>query len=345
MDDMPQKPKSPPLTGGGHIPRRRPVSVRRTTSIDTHWPHGRDQPAEFDARSRDAATDQQGVLVPLDAQQITGRASLDRTIIDIHAASGTHDLAPFAGLRAGGQLRAKLRELFADATSTETGLYLLLDDLAGATLVSSWAWFAWDGYSEALGNIVRGADISGWNGSMRGVCIGLRDGSSALDARGFPKMEEQYSAIVPDLIDPADPDGWHAFPQLPGASMRRARWIDVFREGADLIAECGFQDSGARPDGRRQAIHEYRLRAVMDDAGLLLKIEATPYVLPHGECPAAVLNLNRLVGTTINDLRQLVPQALAKEDGCTHLNDVVRALAGVPMLARQLNRLTGEAAS
>lgn len=336
MDAGTLTPSPPPMTGGGYAPVRRVCSVRRTMSIDTHWPQGRDNPAHFDARARDVATDGDGALHLLGTHTLTGRASLQREILEITAIDTSADLQALVGLRAGGQLRAKLRDLFPTAAERGSRLYLLADDLAGATLVSSWAWLAWDGYSQVLGNTLRGAGISGANGSMRGICIGLRDGSNALDANGFPKMEQQYSATVTNLVHPDDPQGWHDLPAYPGTAMRRARWIDVFRKEDGLVAETGFQDSGARKDGSRQAVHEYRLRAVLDEDRCISDIEATPYVLPHGECPAAILNLNRLVGVKVTDLREIVPQRLAKEDGCTHLNDVARALTCMEELANSL---------
>lgn len=322
--------------GGGPVPVLRPGVMRRTTSIDMHWPEGRGAAAHFDARSRDAFVMANGALQIVDAHAITGQASLARLISNVEAGQDVRIGPALEGLRAGGQVRAKLRELFPAEADREAGLYLLLDDLAGATLVGNWGWFAWDGYSEALGTIIRGTDISGWNGSMRGVCMGLRAGSSALDAKGFPKMEEQYSATVSSLVHPDDAQGWHDLPAFPDAAMRRARWIDVWRDGGALIAETGFQDSGARPDGQRQAIHEYRARLVLEADFRIAAIDVTPHVLPHGDCPAAILNVQRMKGERLDNLREIVPQRLAGEEGCTHLNDVLRALAGVPALARHL---------
>lgn len=325
----------PPLAGSGPAPVRRPNSIRRTMSIDSWWPDGSDGAARFDGRFRDSATNKEGNSSILAHGTIKGAADLQRHILTLSSEGGAA-LTQLEGLRAGGELRAKLRELYPATHARASGHYLLLDDLAGATLVSSWAWFAWDGYSEALGHTVRGAGISGWNGSMRGLCIGLRDGSSALDARGFPKMEEQLSATVGSLIHPDDPEGWHQFPIVPGAAMRRARWLDVYRDDGQLVAEAGFQDSGARKDGGRQAIHEYRLRAAFDKTGRIVEISAIPNVLPHGDCPAAILNIGRLVGTHVDEIRDIVPARLAKEDGCTHLNDVARSLASVTDLAHHL---------
>lgn len=325
--------------GGAAVPPRRPGSIRRTTSIDLHWPDGRDKPAHFDARVRDAITLEDGSFQEIDAHAIKGRSGLSREISIISAIPDDGFAPALEGLRAGGQLRAKLRELFTTPEQQACGLYLLLDDLAGATLVSSWSWFAWHGYSEALGNTIRGANIGGQNGSMRGVCIGLAEGSSALDAHDFPKLEEQYYAVVPSLVRSDDPASWHALPTLAGPAMRRARWIDVHRHDAELIAEAGFQDSALRPDGARLAVHEYRVSAAAEaHSGRILDITATPYVLPHEDCPAAVLNLGRLKGESLNTLRVTVPEMLARTEGCTHLNDVVRALAGVQHMAKLLER-------
>ncbi len=322
--------------GGGPVSVLRPGMVRRTTSIDMHWPEGRGGAARFDARSRDAFVAADGALRIMDAHAITGQASLARQISGVDAGPDVRIGPALEGLRAGGQVRARLRELFPHDADRQGGLYLLLDDLAGATLVGNWGWFAWDGYSEALGNIIRGADISGWNGSMRGVCMGLREGSSALDAKGFPKMEEQYSATVAPLVHPDDVLGWHDLPAFPEAAMRRARWIDVWRDGPVLHVATGFQDSGARPDGQRQAIHEYRARLVLEADFRIAAIDVTPHLLPHGDCPAAILNVTRVKGERLDNLREIVPQRLAGEDGCTHLNDVLRALCGVPSLAHHL---------
>lgn len=322
---------------GGTVPTRRPRSVRRTTSIDVHWPEGRDQPSVFEGRARDAATLADGALEIRDSQTISGRATLQREIVEIEAASGDGSVSALRGLRAGGQLRAKLRELFPARSVAESSLYLLLDDLAGATLVSSWGWFAWDGYNAGLANTIRNAEISGTGGSMRGVCIGLREGSSALDERGFPIMGEQRSRRVGSLINPADPEGWHDFPARSGPAMRRARWIDVFGDGDELRVEAGFQDSANRSDGGREAIHEYRVRLTIESkTGIVRDVRATPVILPHGECPSAILNIGRIRGLPLERLRDEVPVLLAKEAGCTHLNDVLRALSGVPHLAKLL---------
>lgn len=142
---------------------------------------------------------------------------------------------------------------------------------------------------------------------------------------------------MPDLANPDDPLGWHAPPDQSGPGTRRARWIDVWREGRALHVVGGFQDSAVEQDGGRIAIHEYRLSVTVDEAsGLITNVEAVPHVLPHRECPASVLGVGRIVGLPIATLRTEVPVLFAREAGCTHLNDVMRALVCVPALASQL---------
>ncbi len=54
------------------------------------------------------------------------------------------------------------------------------------------------------------------------------------------------------------------------------------------------------------------------------------------ECPGAARNVGRLVGTPVAALRENVLEMLPGTLGCTHLNDVLRALADVPKLAEAL---------
>jgi len=118
--------------------------------------------------------------------------------------------------------------------------------------------------------------------------------------------------------------------------MRRARRIDV-RLGKVIQIEAAFQDSAAKPDGTRAALHEYDLTATADPSSMrLLSIDATPRVLPFGECPGAVANISRLLDSELPQLRRTVLDQLPGTLGCTHLNDALRALAEVPALVNHL---------
>jgi hypothetical protein len=119
--------------------------------------------------------------------------------------------------------------------------------------------------------------------------------------------------------------------------MRRARRIDVWREGGELRIDAMFRDSCWDPDGQEVAVHEYQLIAGADEAaGALTSMVATPRVLPYVECPLAARNATRLVGSPLRTLRTEVLERLRGTDCCTHLNDALRALAEVPVLAASL---------
>lgn len=118
--------------------------------------------------------------------------------------------------------------------------------------------------------------------------------------------------------------------------MRRARRIDV-RVTDHIEIDSMFQDSATTPQGGRVAVHEYHVHATADwRTGCLTRVSADPRVLPYVECPLAASNVDRLVGVPLADLRSEVLERLKGIDGCTHLNDALRALAEVPVLAGHL---------
>ena len=98
-----------------------------------------------------------------------------------------------------------------------------------------------------------------------------------------------------------------------------------------------FQDSATVPSGGRVAVHEYEVHVRAAPGSFeLLDLEAIPRVLPFGECPAAVTRIGQLVGLPLGELREEVLARLRTTEGCTHLNDELRALAEVPALVAQL---------
>jgi hypothetical protein len=59
-------------------------------------------------------------------------------------------------------------------------------------------------------------------------------------------------------------------------------------------------------------------------------------VLPYPECPSAAPNVAWLLDQPLPELRSRVLQILRGTDCCTHLNDALRALEDVPVLAGYL---------
>jgi len=322
--------ESAPKAVRGHVPLRRPGSVRRTMSIDIDWPGGQEAPSRFRGRARDIMTPIGGGDPLLLAEDIVAGHLERRAIVDIESSSH-RDMASLVGERAGAHLRSALDRVLHGEKLAGAPIYLVLDDLAGASFVCMWGWARW--HPEHMLQARKAFD-------MEGVCIGFRPGSKALIPRHDGEgMFKSNSSQVVSLVHPADPAGWHELPageQKP--HFRRARMIDIWREDGLIHVESIFQDSSSMPDSDlREAIHEYSLYATADIAtGTLLTLNATPGTLPHAECPAALANIGILLNTPIAELRNTVLERLRKTAGCTHLNDMIRSLAEAPVLAGKL---------
>jgi hypothetical protein len=255
-----------------------------------------------------------------------------REIVQISATPVRPGVEALVGARAGGHLRAAIGEALPAEARAGTPLYLLLDDLGGASLVAPFAWTQWN--AQTRRQMVEALDLAAMRQKMVGVCIGFAPGSLALD----PSRDAlQRNGEVPSLGSPDDRHGWHELTEWSEISARRARCIDVWFEGEDIVIEAFFQDSAATQTGERQAVHEYLLSARADRRTATLRaVTADPRILPFEVCPSAILNIGRMVGTPLADLRRAVVERLPRTDGCTHLNDTLRALAEVPQLAAAL---------
>lgn len=322
-----------PHDPAGYSPVRRRASARRTSSIDAVWPEGRNGVGEFFGHARDIVTPREGGAPITLAEDRTHTFAEHRVIREVTSAPPRAELAKVAGSKAGGHLRAAIDAALHDERVAGTPLYLLLDDLAGATLVAAWAFSRWQqDWRESISE----TQVAEATRNMEGICIGFRPGSGALGEGGQHRPKQNATKVLP-LINPADPEGWHELVDRGGTNFRRARRIDVWHEHHLIQIDAAFQDSASAPEGGRVAIHEYRLTATADpESGTLLSVKAVPGTLPYKECPAAAVNVDALVGSRLRDLRDEVLITLRKTAGCTHLNDALRALAEVPRLAAAL---------
>jgi hypothetical protein len=290
-------------------------------------------------RARDIVTPRSGGS-PIPCAEDGFEASLDsnRTILEIVADPSRAALAHLAGARGGGHLRRVLEEVAPEERRNATPLYLILDDISGASLIAPWAWSQWDPNWLAQARAGRGMTENQWGEirkKMEGICTGFAPGSSALDPNRM-MANHTNAALTQDLRHPDDPDGWHAFTVQDTVGMRRARRIDVSVDKV-IVIDAAFQDSATKVDGGRAVLHEYRITATADPvSSQLLSIEAEPRVLPYSECPGAAKNISRLIGAELQQLRETVLDKLPGTLGCTHLNDALRALAEVPALVSYL---------
>lgn len=312
--------------------KRRPGSIRRTTTIDSQWPLGVGAPFNMVGKGRDMLTHPDGTSQVVASQAFDLQCSVSRQIMAIETMPLDQRAQNLVGVRAGRSSRQQLNETLGDLRGSV--LFQLLDDFAGASLVAPWAWSNWiPDWPPQQADGSAGPK----SGAMVNICTGFASGSSALRPDLGVNTGIQSSAPVADLGDPDDPLAWHDLPDFEGPQMRRARRLDLWRDGAVLKADVGFQDSGSLPAGGRRGVHEYRLFAEIDaTSGTLAAIRAEALVLPYAECPGAVLNLNRLIGKPVNELRTSVTDELAGTLGCTHLNDVARSLADALVLADAL---------
>ena len=320
-----------PRTPVDATPVRLPGSVRRTSTIHVDWPEGFEGLARLRGRARDIVTPPGGGAPICHAEDAMEARAEHRIIRSVFADPPRDALAALAGARAGGHLRAAIDEVLHEERVAGSPLYLLLDDLAGTTLIAGWAWTQWrDQAAVAAQRANRAERVP----QMEGVCIGFRPGSVALNL----DLDDDISpTLIPPIVRSDDSQGWHVFPTIDGPNLRRARRVDIWRESNGIRIDATFQDSGATPEGLRSGLHEYRIQATADAAGeRLTALEALPHILPYAECPAATVNMHALVGLPLGEMRTTVLQLLRKTAGCTHLNDALRALAEVPRLVAML---------
>lgn len=331
----------PPRTTANPAPARPASSVRRTSSIDVSWPDGEQGDRLFIGRARDYRTTTAGNPgVVIEEGEFRARLTLDKTITAIEATPAPPRIEELVGVRCGNHLRVALRELMPQLIERGAPLYLPLDDLSGTSLVSAFAWSQWhEDWSARIQASMPPEEYDQMMLSRVNVCWGLQEGNSGVTGRSDANRDVA-SADAGDVRNPADPQGWHDLPESEGPGFRRARRIDVTRDEASglIHIDAAFQDSAkTRLEVGRVAIHEYNIKATADAETLeLLTLVPEARILPFSECPGAVHNTQRLIGSRLDDIRNSVLAELRGPQGCTHLNDALRALAEVPRLARYL---------
>jgi hypothetical protein len=323
LGDLPAAPGDPQAG----TPVRRPGSVRRTAHWHVTWPAGIGTDMHVSAVARDLVTDVQGTA------HESGRAAASvvvdprRHVRSVRVVPDLPGVAELVGARGGGGFRSALRAALPDDRAIGSLGHLLLDDLPGVTLVGPYAWRLFPDWSTRPPRTGRGHD-------MTGVCTGFRpDGVPAQRLRTGEDLQQNL-VPAPAGEGSTDPLGWHDVPAPEAGTtlFRRRRRIDV-SAGAEVTVDSWFRDSMWHPDGREIVVHEYGVTARIDPGtGRLTSVTAVPRVLPFPTCPAASAHVAVLVGEPASTLRSRVVDLLPGTDGCTHLNDALRALAEAPLL-------------
>ena len=317
-------------------PRRLPRSIRRTSSIDTTRPDGVTGRMVMEGRARDVLTTPEGDGVKLGEAELM--AEVDggsRELAKLHAVPDAPALQGLLGAVVGPGFRARVDAVLPEQREEQTLLYLLLDDLPGAGLVS--------GYTMLHADAVPRAKPDEYLGARSDMCAGwAHDGSMMVMLREHGQNPTPLGPPAPELARADDAIGWHELAELPPHGMRRIRRIDVIApsDAADPHRlDVFFRDSHVDDVGAETVVHEYSVVAHVDEATrTVLDIEANADVLPWMECPAAVGSATRLIGHGLDDLRPWVRETFVGTSTCTHLNDVLRGLTDVNVLLDQLSQ-------
>ena len=319
---------------------RRPGSVRRTSTIDMVWPDGLGTDLNLVGRSRDLLTPEDGEAAVIAEASMRVGVGEGRKVVSVEVQPEREGAARLVGAVGGSELRGAIERALPGERQAASPLYLLLDDVAGASLIAG---FAWSRAQPELRDEMRKRRPASPPGESFGVrkgriiCSGLRPDGWADTHWKNGLFPEHGMVPAGDITTPADPLGWHEFLPTPDVGMRRHRRIDVWREDDALRVDAFFRDACWEPDGSQIVLHEYTVDALVDAATACLRsAEATPRVLPYPECKWAAPNVSALVGMPVADFRASVQQTLVELKACTHLNDMLRCLAEVPALAAAL---------
>ncbi|MCP4907142.1 MAG: DUF2889 domain-containing protein [bacterium] len=319
-------------------PDRRPGSVRRTSTIDMVWPDGFGSPMHLVGRSRDLSTPVDGPACVIDEAGMRVEMAEHRTVSAIEVSPHRDGADGLIGAVGGSELRSAIDRALPRERETASPLHLLLDDIAGTSLVASFALSRSPEIRELMlaNRPGPGAPFGMRKGKI--ICSGLRpDGwFDTHQQNGVPPFG---SGVVPagDIEAPQDALAWHAFPSAPDVGMRRHRRIDLWREGGVVCVDAFFRDACWEPDGSQSCLHEYTTDAKIDAGDhTLVSLESTPRVLPFPECKWAAPNSQDLIGLPVTEFRTIVQQTLTELRACTHLNDMLRSFAEIPALAKRL---------
>ena len=315
-------------------PARRPGSVRRTSSIDMTWPDGFGTSLHLVGRARDLLTTADGEGVVLAEAELQATISDDRRVEAIEVVPERPGIEGLVGNQGGSYLRTAIDQVLPGERAAATPLHLLLDDIAGTSLIAGFVWMR-HRPMEPRPQSQPPTDFGTRKGRI--ICSGLRPGGSAQVAFADGRHDLHGLRRAGPVAVEDDPLAWHEFPARPVVAMRRHRRVDVIPDGDELVIDSFFRDSSWEPDGTEMALHEYTVSARVDAASLTLTdVSARPHVLPFPECQWAPEHVVLLLGQPVVSFRTDVQTTLTELQACTHLNDMLRCLAEVPALARAI---------
>ncbi len=312
-------------------------------------PSGIDAELVLVGRGRDLATAPDGatrVLATAEVEAVIDYVDAQR-VTEISSTPAISDLQQLVGRSASTGFRAAIDKAVAGHDVVGHLVYQLLDDLPVATLISGYApqharaqsgtWADEQKRKPLQKTAPAGLAML----QQADLCAGWKAGGTIMQGFAENNPPVVTGPDAPSLDDGDDPLAWHELPgPLPVQGMRRRRRIDVLSvadgpSGQALWSfDAHFRDSYCDDEGET-VVHEYTVVGHVDAATqVVLDAEATPRVLPWFECPEAAASAGRLAGRALDSLRAGVRAEFLGATTCTHLNDMLRALADVGILAR-----------
>jgi hypothetical protein len=327
-------------------PLRVPGSVRRTTTIDVIYSGTNadpDRPAQVISRGRDASTRdgsardasrRDGELDVWDECEVRGTLARDRTLLTIEG--GPAELRQLVGRRVAGGFRAALAAAVGPLSTSGSVLYQTMDDWPGAALVAGQAAVDVRSTVDDVDRELQASIVA----ANTDLCSGwAADAQLVATYRKNNVIHLSLGPPSPDLTRPDDPQAFNEFTRLLPGDSRRSRRLDLIPHDGYVEFDVHFRDAWVGIDELERVTHEYTVAGNYDPVDeVITSLTSTAHVLPWPECPAAAASAMRVIGLPLDDLRAVVRRDFVGTTTCTHLNDVVRSLADLPVLAR---RLTG----
>ena len=318
-------------------PARRPGSVRRTSTMLMSWPDGLGTDLHLEGRARD-------LLTPMHGEPHGGQAAGP---LRGHRPRARHPgasrptrrragLQRLVGCRAGANLRSAIAQELPD--EVESGTPLLpparrpggLDAHLRVRLLPLGRPRPRD---PRAGSPTRPRRV------MRDICSGFRDGSSSLLSDGTISGVRQNTARPGPLADPGRPARLartrrpsrdrHA----PGAPDRRVGRATGSRDRRHVPRQLP-----GTPTAHEVVVHEYQItgRGRPGDGDAARRSTPCPVSCPTPSAPGRPRTRRGWPGPTCGRCAPRCSQRLRATDCCTHLNDGLRSLAEVPVLAASL---------
>jgi hypothetical protein len=318
----------------GTVPERRAGTLRRTMHVDIGPRAAWGSALSLTGAARDLRTGPGGpgdVAVVAEAA-VASEFDEGRRLVSLTTRPDAPWTGELLGARAGGGFRRLL-----DAADPGDGgpslLRQVLDDLPAAALISGYAWMRLQrraGHHPS--ELMPVAALE----RMTDLCAGWRRDGIAVRAVGSGGGVPVQDTPPAPVLGAGDEMAWHALDPLPPDWMRRRRLIDAERDGNEGFAVWAmFRDTVGEPGGGEVVLHEYAVH-VEGSGRRITALWAEPRVLPFPECRGAADAVAALRGRDVGTLADAVPDVLVGVASCTHLNDLLRSLAGVDALLDEL---------